>query len=557
MLVCRFLTRFLVWPGLLAFGLLPAVADDRHSAIGNVTRQLTFKLTYLDRDLVWLGDPASPTALVYPRPGARPIATDVCVTSLTTTKPKPARRYMREARITPSPERTVYAFTNDGERIIGAIDAQGGFAPNDTYVASRRLLPSWPQDASTLHYDATHNLLYYEVDVPGPVLTESLDFLPLDLVDDQDRPVAGHYAIDYVPADSSRAAVVSLTFTTSSQSVALATATVPRVFRRGDAQLGSFDNALGTYLAEDVYRAGRQPATGSNPSVTFSVPGEFTQSIASVGPSLVLAADADTTKQPMPASRAKITIDGNFDDWRNVAGVDDPRGDLVPYLEYVPDVDLLEFKVAHDDEHIYLYARVTGRVGHTHPHGGRSYFYAYMDVDQNPGTGFLPTRDDNCYYGVEIGDDCEVQFEFVDNQFRKTFYGFCGLGGDDHVLRQIVTLGKSQYGRLDEHGRERAHYKSEYTYRGGITEITEDLKHGTSDSIRLAVAPDGSEVEVVSTLAGFLKNAQGEPTVQLGQTIDVAAGMECDSKAYPGKQQWAADSTLPIRGYRLAPVPRD
>jgi hypothetical protein len=254
-----------------------------------------------------------------------------------------------------------------------------------------------------------------------------------------------------------------------------------------------------------------------------------------------------------PAKPAAIAIDGKFDDWRDVRGVDDPRGDLVPYLEYVPDVDLLEFKIAHDNEHVYQYARVAGRVGYSYPKGGRSYFYAYMDVDQNPGTGFLPSRDDECYYGVEIGDDCEVQFEFVDNVFRKSFYGFCGLGGDDEVLKQTVTIGKSQYGRLDENGKERDHYKSEYIYRNGVTEITEDLKLGTSDTIQVAVSPDGSEVEVVSSLAGFLKDRDGRPTVALGQTIDVAAGMECDSKAYPGKSRWAADSTKPIRGYRLTP----
>jgi hypothetical protein len=176
-----------------------------------------------------------------------------------------------------------------------------------------------------------------------------------------------------------------------------------------------------------------------------------------------------------------------------------------------------------------------------------------MDVDQNPGTGFLPTRDDECYYGVDIGDDCEVQFEFINNAFRKTFYGFCGLGGDDEVLKQQVTIGKSQYGRLDENGVERAHYKSEYIYHDGVTQITEDFKLGTSDSIQLAVSPDGSEVEVVSTLTGFLKDPDGRSTVGPGQTIDIAAGMECDSKAYVGKTKWAADSTRAIRGYKLNP----
>jgi hypothetical protein len=177
-----------------------------------------------------------------------------------------------------------------------------------------------------------------------------------------------------------------------------------------------------------------------------------------------------------------------------------------------------------------------------------------MDIDQNPGTGFLPTRDDECYYGVDIGDDCEVQFEFVDNAFRKSFYGFCGLGGDDNVLKQEVTIGKSQYGRFDANGVERANYKSEYIFRNGVTEITEDLKHGTSDTIYLALSPDGSEVEIKSTFTGFLKGRDGFPTVALGQSITVAAGMECDSKAYVGKTKWAADSTIAIRGYRLSPL---
>jgi hypothetical protein len=32
--------------------------------------------------------------------------------------------------------------------------------------------------------------------------------------------------------------------------------------------------------------------------------------------------------------------------------------------------------------------------------------------------------------------------------------------------------------------------------------------------------------------------------------------MECDSKAYPGKTNWAADNTIAIRGYQLVPANR-
>lgn len=538
-----------------------AIAESSARGDASFTRQVKFKLTYANCDLIWHGDPASPGALVCVPPGVEPIATDCHVVTLATRGDSPARRYLHEARIAHEADaRVVYAFTRLREKIVGTIDGAGHFVPNDFFVQQRELLPTWPGDVSRLSYDAEENALYYEVDLPGPVLTESLDFLPLHLVDTGGSTVTGRFAIDYATPDRSTRAtdkdpLVTLRLEHEGRSARLASATVPRTIRREEVRLGSFDNAAGTYLPEAVYRPGAKGHENARPSVTIELVGEFTSSVRIDGESLVLL---DTLPQPKRSDErpAPIAIDGNFDDWRNVPGVSDPRGNVVPYLEYVPDVDLLEFKVSHDGEHLYLYARVAGRVGWTHPDGGRSYFYAYIDVDQDAGTGFLPTRDDECYYGVTIGDDCEVQFEFVDNKFRKTFYGFCGLGGDEDVLKQALTLGKSQYGRFDERGIERAHYKSEYIYRDGVAEITEDLKHGTSDTIRLAVSPDGSEVEIASTFSGFLKDRHGKPILGIGQTIDVAAGMECDSKAYPGKTRWAADSTPPIRNYHLRPIPR-
>ena len=552
----RFL-QVLAWGLILTSGIAHATAAERHDrGAVSFARQVTFELTYADRDLIWLGDPASPTALAYPKPGARPIATDLYVTTLAEDRESPGRRYFGEARIAADKDgRKVYAFTQNREKVIGIINAQGRFSPNEFYANNRVLLPTWPADASVLTYDSAENALYSEIEVSGPLMSESLDFLPLALSDAAGNVAAGRFSIDYAPSGSgsaAKSAVVSLTLRNGRKPITLAKATVPSVFRRADVQLGSFDNRTGTYLPEAAYRAGAIDNKDTEPSVTVSLTGEFTSSVLSDAKSFIVI-DPPKPADPPKAAPVKIAIDGNFDDWRNVAGVDDRRGDLVPYLEYVPDVDLLEFKVAHDEQHIYLYARVAGQVGRSHPDGGRGYFYAYMDVDQNPDTGFLPTRDDDCYFGVDIGDDCEVQFEFVNNTFRKSFYGFCGLGGDENVLKQKVAIGKSQYGRLDDNGVERANYKSEYIYRDGITEITEDLQLGTSDTIRLAVSPDGREVEVASTFTGFLKDSEGRPTVKLGQTIDLAAGMECDSKAYLGKTRWAADSTIAIRGYRLNP----
>jgi hypothetical protein len=447
---------------------------------------------------------------------------------------------MTEGRV--AVDRTVYAFTPMTERAIGSIDAEGQFRPNEFFRDHRELLPTWPTDAGLIKYDAPSNQVYYEIALPGPAVTTSNDFLPLSAVHSSGEPATGPFAIEY-DLPSATATLLHRGIETTK----LASAKVPTAIRRDVVEIGSFDNSAGTYLEEAEYRPGRQTGSGEA-SLTITVPGVFADSVIVDQEALVIPGRATS----LTAGPTAITIDGRFDDWRNVSGVDDTQGDVAPYLEYVADVDLLEFKVAHDRDHLYLYARVAGQVGRSHPNGGRSYFYAYIDVDQDAGTGFLPTRDDDCYFGVDIGDDCEVQFEFVNNVFRKSFYGFCGLGGDADVLRQQVKVGKSVYGRFDANGREREHYKSEYIVRGGKTEITEDLKLGTSDTIRVAVSPDGREVEIASQWRGFLKDASGRPILAPGQTIDLAAGMECDSKAYVGKSRWAADSTPAIRGYRIS-----
>jgi hypothetical protein len=535
--------------------------SEHRSGIAHA-RQVTFELTFANRDLIWLGDPASPTASVYPKRGAHPIASDLCVSAEIEDNVSPKRRYFHEARIaTEDAIRKVYAFTKQGEKLIGTVNDDRRFSANKFYQSSAELLPSWPKDASHLAYDDQRNLLYSDVSIPGPLVTESLDFLPLQLSLADGNDVAGRYTIDFAPSDDSVVAnqfgVASLKLQAEQKSIVLASATVPTVFRAVDVKIGSFDNELGTYLTEAAYRAGATTNASIEPSVTVTIPGRFSSSVDADKASLVLVEVPSPAGTADQFARRRIEIDGNFDDWRNIVGVDDPRGDSVPYLEYIPDVDLLEMKVSHDDQRIYLYARVAGQVGSCHPDGGRNYFYAYMDVDRNPGTGFLPSRDDDCYFGVDLGDDCEVQFEFVNNVLRKTFYGFCGLGGDHNVLKQTVSIGKSRYGRFDSDGVERRDYKSEYIFRRGATEITEDLKLGTSDSIAVAISADGSEVEVSSTFTGFLRGPDGQPTVRLGQSIDLAVGMECDSKAYPEKSAWAADSTPTIRGYQLLSSERD
>ena len=186
----------------------------------------------------------------------------------------------------------MYAFTKQREKVIGTVDGQGRFSPNEFYKNNRELLPTWPADASVLKYDSQENAIYYEVAIPGPLVSESLDFLPLELSDGEGNVVAGRFSIDFAPSensgDSAKSSVVSLVLQNKGKSVMLAKASVPRMFRRSDVELGSFDNKTGTYLPEASYRAGASGKTDAEPSVTVAFTGEFTSAVQSKAKSLIV-----------------------------------------------------------------------------------------------------------------------------------------------------------------------------------------------------------------------------------------------------------------------------
>ncbi len=245
----------------------------------------------------------------------------------------------------------------------------------------------------------------------------------------------------------------------------------------------------------------------------------------------------------------KIRIDGDFQDWRNIKGVSDIQGDYVSYLFENPDTDLLEFKVTNDDKYIYFYTRVVGAHGRT-GEKGRYYWYTYIDVDTDPLTGYPPTRDDNCYFGIPIGDDSEAQFEFIGNKFVKTFFGFTGIGAEKEVLSGELKLGPSFYSRTDSEGKQRESYKMEYVHRENSRFTTEDYTEGTSEDIIISLSPDGSEVEVKVEMAGFLKDINGNSLMHVGKKIDIAAGVEGSSDHY-NTSDWGADSSPIIYGYLI------
>jgi hypothetical protein len=293
-----------------------------------------------------------------------------------------------------------------------------------------------------------------------------------------------------------------------------------------------------------------QPANGK--VVTFTYKGEFSENIEQNEGSLQIKnsnfnKNSYTESTEIPKNIMKI--DGLFQDWRNIKGKSDPKGDFVSYLYLNPDTDLLEAKVTNDDQYLYLYSRVVGAHGRT-GENGRYYFYAYIDVDANPKTGYPPTRDDNCYFGVAIGDDCEAQFEFIGNQFVKTFFGFTGVGAEKEVLNGKLKLGPSHYAPTDRQGNKRDRYKIEYVNRQGSRLITHDYTKGTSEDIIIALSPDGSEVEMRVDFKGFLSDESGKPLMYRGSVINLSIGVEASSDYY-GKDDWGADSTPVIYGYEI------
>lgn len=290
-----------------------------------------------------------------------------------------------------------------------------------------------------------------------------------------------------------------------------------------------------------------QPTNGNVITLTFE--GKYSNNISLSGSKLQVKNFAKYLDDNSEIKNNEITVDGDFSDWRNISGVSDVKGDYVSYLFANPDTDLLEFKITNDDKYLYLYTRVVGAHGRTGDKG-RYYWYSYIDVDQNAATGYPPTRDDNCYFGIPIGDDSEAQFEFISNTFVKTFFGFTGVGAEKEALSGVLELGPSYYATKGRDGIKRDRYKVEYVHREGSRFITHDYTVGTSEDIIVALSPDGSEVEVKVELVGFLKDKSGNMLIHVGKKIDIAVGVEGSSNFY-GSGTWGADSSPVIYGYEL------
>ncbi len=113
-----------------------------------------------------------------------------------------------------------------------------------------------------------------------------------------------------------------------------------------------------------------------------------------------------------------------------------------------PDVDLLEYKVTHDEEALYFYLRSRGMIGRTQVsnrngnRAGRSSVNIAIDVDQNDKTGYK--LHEGGYYPTSGGYDLLAILEFYNGYFKVGKYvNYCNESeaeGDQAYLDQ--TQGK-------------------------------------------------------------------------------------------------------------------
>ncbi|UJR17661.1 hypothetical protein I4U23_004557 [Adineta vaga] len=159
-----------------------------------------------------------------------------------------------------------------------------------------------------------------------------------------------------------------------------------------------------------------------------------------------------------------IKIDGNFDDWANVPSYSDPEDNIdgtiydvspwfpsfkfpdchdgdslntstVPKHIYNPNVNVVEFKVAHDNTSLYIYCRVVddGVIGKTsvgssefnqhspsESSAGRYYIMTAVNIDHNATTGCW--LHGGGYHPTAPGFDGNIELEFYNGSFNQNYF---------------------------------------------------------------------------------------------------------------------------------------
>src|SRR5438552_2737503 len=131
----------------------------------------------------------------------------------------------------------------------------------------------------------------------------------------------------------------------------------------------------------------------------------------------------------------QISIDGKFDDWKDVPAYKDPANnehdtdhnqkDGRPERVDHADVDLLEYKFAHDADNLYAYFKARGVIGRTQAAGpgkkaGRYYAIVTVDVDNDAKTGYW--LHEGGFYPTSGGYDVNAEIEWFNNRLNTGHY---------------------------------------------------------------------------------------------------------------------------------------
>ncbi len=306
--------------------------------------------------------------------------------------------------------------------------------------------------------------------------------------------------------------------------------------------------------------------------------GRFRKSAAS------LAMLAATSTLIGAAPIRSITIDGNFADWSSVPSHFDPvagpgvlhdgipdthdtnhsnSNDVPAYVNH-PDIDLVEFKFAHDASNLYAYFRATGVIGrtaNTSTQRGRYYVIVTLDVDNNDDTGY-PLHEGG-YYPTSTGYDMNMEVEYYTNTFNTGHYLNHGARNQAElnaaIRDQTNGIVRVLPGSYD--------YYSQWVWFESPSAGNHRLPPPDSDAsitfvadrgpvyqgnIRIARSPDGHEAEIIAPFRGFMRDPAGQPIMALGKTIDLSFSLEASGELAPGNS-WASDTGDPIVGYYLSP----
>ena len=274
----------------------------------------------------------------------------------------------------------------------------------------------------------------------------------------------------------------------------------------------------------------------------------------------------------------KITIDGNFADWADVPVHKDPahnehdtshskREDTPAHVEHA-DVDILEYKLAHDEENLYAYFKARGVIGRTQvgdkgKPAGRYYAIVTIDLDQNEKTGYW--LHEGGFYPTSGGYDVNAEIEFYNGRINTGHYINHACRNPNEQKQAFLDQSSGQYQKGKsgpyEPGFVRmgegtyAHY-TEWVYHPNNTiTFVKDEGPQVLGIIRGALSADGHELEMVFPFKGFLVDPKGKPLLQLGQKINASFSLEASGELAEGKQ-WASNTAAPIIGYHLEPPKR-